>query len=109
MPGYLFYPLDAQVHAANWVPARHPRGVWVYLDAALQLDMSNWVPLRKPHWLGPWVQSAAPDEDERDMALAEISDVATPRLFAWLQQDPLSGDWCEAQRIFVMPARWPGV
>lgn len=109
MPGYLFYPLDVQLQAAEWVPVNHPRGVWAYLDAAVWMDVSHWVPLRKPHWLGPWVQSTAPDELERDTALAEIRELATPRLFARLQQHPYTGDWCEAQRIFVMPARWPGI
>lgn len=109
MPGYLFYPLDTQVQAAEWVPVNHLRGAWAYLDAALQMDVSHWVPLRKPHWLGPWVQPAAPDAVARETALAEIRDTATPRLFAQLRQHPLSGDWCEAQRIFVMPAGWPEV
>ncbi|WP_339651562.1 DUF1853 family protein [Halopseudomonas pelagia] len=109
MPGYLFYPRNTQVQAAEWVPADHPRGGWAYLKAALQLDMSDWVPLRKPHWLGPWVQPSAPSADEREIALAEIRDAETPRLFAQLRQHPLTDDWCEVQRIFVMPARWPGV
>lgn len=109
MPGYLFYPLDSQVYTGKWVPVNHPRGVWAYLDAALQMDVSHWVPLRKPHWLGPWVQTSAPNVDDRDSALAEIREAATPRLFAQLRQHPLSGDWYEERRIFVMPARWPGV
>lgn len=109
MPGYLFYPLGAQVEAASWVPVSHPRGIWAYLEAAMQMDVSHWVPLRKPHWLGPWVQSSAPDPGECEMALDEIALAATPRLFARLHPHPVSGDWCEVQRIFVMPGRWPGV
>lgn len=109
MPGYLFYPLNAQVQAEASVPVDHARGSWAYLDDALLMDLSDWVPLRKPHWLGPWVQPGAPDALLRQAALAEIRDAATPRLFARLRQDPMSGLWCEAQRIFVMPAGWPGM
>lgn len=109
MPGYLFYPLNTDVQAGAWVPVNHPRGLWCYLHDALPLDQRHWVPLRKPHWLGPWVQPRAPSADEREAALAEIRSTETPRLFAELCRDPLTGDWCEAQRIFVMPARWPGV
>lgn len=109
IPGYLFYPIDVQVQTASWVPANHSRGIWAYLDDIMRLDTNHWVPLRKPHWLGPLVQPAAPDQDERERAFAEIRLAATPRLFAQLQQDPASGNWREVQRIFVMPARWPGV
>ena len=91
------------------MPVDHARGSWAYLDDALLMDLSDWVPLRKPHWLGPWVQPGAPDALLRQAALAEIRDAATPRLFARLRQDPMSGLWCEAQRIFVMPTGWPGM
>lgn len=109
MPGYLFYPLNTEVQADAWVPDNHPRGLWCYLHDALTRDQRHWVPLRKPHWLGPWVQPGAPSADEREAALAEIRSADTPRLFAELCRDPLNGDWREVQRIFVMPARWPGV
>ncbi|MEH6499473.1 MAG: DUF1853 family protein [Pseudoalteromonas distincta] len=109
MPGYLFYPLHAHVQAEPGVPLHHARGAWAYLDYVMQMDLGDWVPLRKPHWLGPWVQPGPPDALMRQAALAEVRDGQTPRLFARLIQDRESGLWCEAQRIFVMPARWPGV
>ena len=109
MPGYLFYSEANSVTLPVGVPQDHQRGRWAYLEAVRAMDTTCWVHLRKPHWLGPWVQPGAPDALLRQAALAEIRDAATPRLFARLRQDPMSGLWCEAQRIFVMPTGWPGM
>jgi hypothetical protein len=119
MPGYLFYPLprligatasasNAAVAPPSSVPATHLRGHWMYLDDIAVIDTQAWVPLKKPHWLGPWVQKQAPDQHEHQQALVAIRETRSPRLFASLAYNSSSGLWTEQQRIFVVPAHWPG-
>ncbi|WP_341937373.1 DUF1853 family protein [Marinimicrobium sp. C2-29] len=107
MPGYLFYPHDADFPAPAQAPDDHQRGTWCYLETARALDTGHWVHLRKPHWLGPWVQPEAPDATEAENALDSVEATGTPRLLARLEQDPSNGQWIEAERIFVVPPHWP--
>ncbi|GGD07785.1 DUF1853 family protein [Halopseudomonas salina] len=111
MPGYLFYPLATDcakaVSPPCHVPSDHQRGTWMYLDAVSSKDISRWVQLRKPHWLGPWLQSDEPDPAEAQAALEQIALTQTPRLFARMYWDETARLWQEAERCFVVPARWP--
>ena len=109
MPGYLFYPSDQSLAPPPQTPSQHARGSWLYLDAVARCDTAQWVALRKPHWIGPWVQSAAPDSQATQAALAQVHNSGTPRLFARLQRAASGAGWYEVQRMFVVPAHWPGV
>jgi len=114
MPGYLFYPQQSgisQITTATLpssVPIDHLRGHWLYLDDVAALDLTAWVVLPKPHWLGPWIQEKAPDDTVTQKTLGDIADTKTPRLFALLKKDNSSGLWKEQDRVFVVPADWPG-
>ena len=108
MPGYLFYPVHSELGEPDGVPSDHQRGRWTYLEAARGMDTACWVHLRKPHWLGPWVQSEQPDPAAVVAALEQIAATDTPRLFAQMQRDSSSGLWREVDRVFVVPASWPG-
>ncbi len=112
MPGYLFYPTGnacaTAVPPPKHVPSDHPRGSWMYLDALGNTDVSCWVHLRKPHWLGPWIQDGEPDPAQAQAALEQVAVTQTPRLFARMSWDAAAGLWKEAERCFVVPARWPG-
>lgn len=114
MPGYLFYPLPAVPHPAsqrpvlpNNVPSDHSQGQWLYLDNVATAASHTWVPLKKPHWLGPWCQPAAPDNNATQQTLDEISTTNSPRLFAALQHDAEHNLWIETERVFVVPPHWP--
>ena len=110
MPGYLFYPLDQKVSAPPQVPANHERGHWLYLEQARRLDARHWVHLQKPHWLGPWVQTEAPDLSARSgplNAIEAIESTGTPRLFALVNFDAQTNLWKETERFFIVPAHWP--
>jgi hypothetical protein len=109
MPGYLFYPHKPthEVTLPISCPVNHLRGQWMTLHNITQTDTSMWVPLKKPHWLGPWVQTHTPDKTGFTQALKDITDTQTPRLFAAVQYDHISGLWKEADRVFVVPAHWP--
>ncbi len=119
MPGYLFYPLPDPLdllyqescvrllRVPPQVPANHERGHWLYLAQALRLDTRDWVHLQKPHWLGPWVQHAAPDVLATAKTLEAIETTGTPRLFALVRYDAASSHWKETERFFIVPAQWP--
>lgn len=110
MPGYLFYPLDEKVSLPPQVPANHERGRWLYLEQARCLDACHWVHLQKPHWLGPWVQTGAPDLSARSdtlNAIEAIETIGTPRLFALVNHDAQANLWIETERFFIVPAHWP--
>jgi uncharacterized protein len=114
MPGYLFYPRESgRLQKRDGtppynVPFDHLHGHWLYLDDVADLDSKAWVALPKPHWLGPWAQEKAPDDTVMQKTLTEIADTKTPRLFALLKEDNSSGLWKEQDRVFVVPADWPG-
>lgn len=108
MPGYLFHPMHSQLTEPAGVPSDHQRGRWTYLETARRMDTCCWVHLRKPHWLGPWVQSVPPDPAVTQAALDQIAATDTPRLFANMQREASTGLWKEAERLFVVPASWPG-
>ncbi|TFH71639.1 DUF1853 family protein [Gammaproteobacteria bacterium LSUCC0112] len=109
MPGYLFYPHKptTEVTIPISCPENHLRGQWIYLDKVTSIDTRTWVPLAKPHWLGPWGQTHMPDDIALTDAFADIKDTQTPRLFAVLQHEHISGLWKEIDRVFVVPAHWP--
>lgn len=110
MPGYLFYPempVSTPVPAPGQVPADHLRGHWLYLDDIKVTNTGSWVTLNKPHWLGPWIQSQAPDNTAVLQTLAHISDTQTPALFAILRHNNNSDVWTETERVFVVPTHWP--
>jgi uncharacterized protein len=109
MPGYLFYPLGEDLTPPASVAPNHLRGHWAYLHETDSIPTAHWVPLRKPHWLGPWRQADAPDANLVHQALADIESTSTPRLFAMLEYKEETGLWQEIDRIFVVPATWPGV
>lgn len=109
MPGYLFYPFDNELPSPATADAGHLRGRWLYLQQARKLgNLDECVILRKPHWLGPWLQSVAPDQEAVHRAFAEIEESDTPRLFASLTYDSKTAAWRETERFFVVPASWPG-
>lgn len=109
MPGYLFYPHMPMHEVTRPISCadHHLRGQWIYWENLTEIDTCAWVPLKKPHWLGPWVQTHTPDNTECALALSDIRDTQTPRLFAIVQCDHINGLWTEAARVFVMPAHWP--
>ncbi|KEF32944.1 hypothetical protein D777_00506 [Marinobacter nitratireducens] len=107
MPGYLFYPNTPAIAAPSSAPRDHLRGRWVYASATPYEDTSCWVQLLKPHWIGPWTQSQRPLESESAKALALIEQDNIPRLFAKLAYDEALQQWCEVERIFVVPGSWP--
>ncbi len=117
MPGYLFYPLGETVPPPADIPTGHLRGDWLYIDeldemiaagdAARTTNTKHWIPLVKPHWLGPWRQKEAPDNQGTEAALDAVRSAGVPRLFAALEQSPMDGYWQETSRIFVVPAAWP--
>lgn len=109
MPGYLFYPHKPapEITLPISCPDHHLRGQWIYWENLTEIDTRTWVPLKKPHWLGPWAQTHTPDNTEFTLALSDIRDTQTPRLFAIVQYDHINGLWAEADRVFVMPAHWP--
>ena len=118
MPGYLFYPLPGALDeeqnirplsAPPQVPANHERGHWFYLDQARRGDTHDWVHLQKPHWLGPWVQTEAPDALATATALDAIEATGTPRLFAHVSIDPVTNRWKETERFFIVPTHWPNL
>lgn len=108
MPGYLFYPDSIALNPPGQVPPSHQRGDWLPASRALNTDHHRWVPLHKPHWLGPWVQSGAPDTQVTRDTLAQIADGGPPRLFAELTPHPDGNCWLETHRFFVVPEHWPG-
>lgn len=108
MPGYLFYPQGLDMTAPEQAPAHHLRGTWLYWAEAKNRNTEHWVPLHKPHWLGPWVQTEAPDPRTIQDSLDTVDSTGTPRLFARLTFDPAKGFWVEAERTFVVPEHWPG-
>lgn len=107
MPGYLFYPWQEEYPAPAQAPVDHLRGHWLYREDIERVDTRHWVPLKKPHWLGPWLQTDAPETEATDAALEQIHLRGTPRLFATLIQDQDSGQWIENERFFVVPKSWP--
>lgn len=109
MPGYLFYPFDRNVSPPAQAAREHARGRWLYLDDAQQMHRDNWAQLRKPNWLGPWIQTEAVDEREVVAAFESVRRSGRPRLFANLDWDSRTQVWKEQERVFVVPACWPGV
>lgn len=117
MPGYLFYPASQPIPPPAGVPPNHLRGKWLGID---DLDRRNhsgtlpetlrgpWVPLVKPHWIGAWRQDTPPDSPAAEQALAMVRATGKPRLFAVLEHDSQQGLWRERNRVFVVPATWPG-
>lgn len=108
MPGYLFYPTNAQARTPAYVPSRHLRASWMYVTDANALDTSHWVALNKPHWIGNWNQTASPDTTHTLEALEHVENKAVPQLFAVMQSNPRTGNWLEIDRVFVVPSGWPG-
>lgn len=109
MPGYLFFPDDLQTLTPDYVPEEHLRGRWMYLHNAKAQDTSHWIALNKPHWIGNWFQSEQPDAANSLEALERVESRSTPQLFAIMLHNPQTGIWQEADRVFVVPATWPGV
>lgn len=108
MPGYLFYPLGTRPTPPDTVADQHLRGYWLPSDQLHTISTRTWVPLEKPHWLGPWMQTEAPDPQLRDQALAWVESRGYPRLFAALKPLPDGSGWAERSRYFVVPEFWPG-
>lgn len=107
MPGYLFYPDNMEVTAPDYVPQSHLRGRWMYLAETRMLDPSNWALLNKPHWIGNWTQTNRPDAELTRNALAKVETHSIPQLFAIMKKNGKTGQWQEADRMFVVPERWP--
>ncbi|KPP97864.1 DUF1853 family protein [Marinobacter sp. HL-58] len=109
MPGYLFYPLGETLTPPADTPSDHLRGGWLCIDDLDELidDTQQWIPLIKPHWLGPWRQGQAPDQQETEAALETVRTAGIPRLFAVLEPSPADGHWQEVSRLFVVPRGWP--
>ncbi len=116
MPGYLFYPLldpldrgtsVRQLCLPPQVPTNHERGHWLYLAQARRRDTRDWIHLQKPHWLGPWVQTEAPDALATATTLNAIEATGTPRLFAHVSVDAVTNLWKETERFFIVPTDWP--
>ena len=108
MPGYLFYPLHAQLPAPATVAEKHLRGYWLPSSELCAISTRTWVPLDKPHWLGPWFQQEAPLSQPLEQALAWVETRGYPRLFASLKPLPDGSGWVERSRYFVVPEFWPG-
>lgn len=109
MPGYLFYPFDQELSVPPQVPADHERGHWLYLAQARRRDTRDWIHLQKPHWLGPWVQTEAPDALATATTLDAIEATGTPRLFALVRVDSTTNLWKETERFFIVPTHWPNL
>ncbi len=109
MPGYLFHPATPGAEPSGYVAEDHLRGRWLFAQQAQQAVSDNWVLLEKPHWLGPWAQPHPPDPQAAQSALAAVVARRSPRLFAIMGRDPDGQSWIERDRVFVVPAGWPGV
>jgi hypothetical protein len=107
MPGYLFYPGNQPVVTPDYVPADHLRGHWMYARDARALNTSHWVVLNKPHWIGNWYQSEQPDTKRVLETLERVESKMVPQLFAIMRRDHRTGNWLEADRVFVVPETWP--
>lgn len=107
MPGYLFYPKAGGVDGPRQADPDHARGWWVYEDQVDTALGKNTVTLDKPHWLGPWLQEAAPDEAVTNKALENVRTRDKPGLFAQLEWHEGYQLWIERQRFFVVPRSWP--
>lgn len=108
MPGYLFYPLDAELVSPASAAADHLRGYWLSFSELASKDTSTWVALDKPHWLGSWRQGDMPDPDRSKQVLQLVQTKNYPRLFAALEPLPDGSTWRERARYFVVPDSWPG-
>lgn len=107
MPGYLFYPHHREWPAPTNVPSDHWRGRWRYHHTLTEPETRHWVALRKPHWLGPWIQEAAPQPDDTLATLQAVAEQDRPRLFAAMTFDTERSLWLETDRTFVVPSQWP--
>lgn len=109
MPGYLFYPLDAQIPPPITAAGRHLRGYWLPSSQLCSISTHTWVPLDKPHWLGPWMQATPPDSQHLEQALSWVETRSYPRQFAAMKPRPDGSGWVESARYFVTPEFWPGI
>jgi len=105
--GYLFTPHTEVLVSPTGVAAGHLRGGWLRAATLDPREISQAVVLYKPHWLGPWEQFDAPDTAASRAAVERIAAGGTPRLFARLSHEAVSGYWVEHERFFVLPERWP--
>ncbi len=107
MPGYLFYPLGAEVAAPEQAAQGHGRGRWCHVSAAERLKSEGWVILHKPHWLSDWRQAAVPEPETLSHAVAEVKRSGRACLLARLAVG--TSGWQEVERLFIVPDSWPGV
>lgn len=115
MKGYYFYPGNSGSHHSHPSPiGAHPshlRGTWWYLDEFLsQIHTGHWHLPSKMSWLSP-VQLFEPSALVSGPALAQALRETVgeaQRAVLLTRMAPHAGAWHEQERVFVVPAYWPG-
>jgi hypothetical protein len=110
--GYLFYPWPRPCPAPEGAAPTHLHGHWLrhaQLRAFLDSRQGQcWQVLPRQAWLAPFRQ-AQPGWNEGQLAnwFAQTAPDAQAQLLVRLVQDR-SGDWQEAERLFLVGDHWPG-
>lgn len=110
--GYLFEPWAGGCSPPAGANPAHLRGLWVrqrdWPALHQQAGESHWQMLPRQAWLAPARQEREPDTSAADTQARPTLDEQSPaRLMARLQGT--GSVWEEAQRVFVVPDRWPAL
>jgi len=122
--GRIFYhpEIPPPASCCSLLCPEHLRGIWLYCHEISQLcDLSDQHSasgaqlLKKPFWLSPADSSAAGEASTirppltiteiRDRLHRHFQNSSRPQLVSLLAGH--SSEWCEVQRVFVVPQSWP--